>query len=151
MDNNKEIVDAINDLITVNYDGERGYKEAAEDVTDARLKSWFREYAQQRYDFGHELKGELSQLGATPDKGTSVAADIHRIWIDLKAAIAGNDEAAVLNEVIRGEENAIERYDKVLEHNALPATARTVIARQRNQIQAALGKIMDLKKTFTAA
>ncbi len=151
MDTNKEIAHAVNDLITVNYDGERGYKEAAEDVKDARLKSWFREYAQQRYDFGHELKGELSQLGEAPDKGTSVAADIHRIWIDLKAAVAGNDETAVLNEVIRGEENAIERYDKVLGHNALPATTRTVVARQRNQIQAAHGKIQDLKNTFTEA
>lgn len=151
METHKEIASAVNDLITVNYDGERGYKEAADDVTDARLKSWFREYAQQRYDFGHELKGELSQLGATPDKGTSVAADIHRIWIDLKSAIAGNDEAAVLNEVVRGEENAIERYDAVLAHNALPATTRTVVARQRNQIQAALGKIQDLKATFTNA
>ena len=145
---NKQIADAVNDLITVNYDGEKGYKESAEDVKDARLKSWFREYAQQRYDFGHELKGELSQIGATPDKGTSIAADIHRIFIDLKSAVAGNDEAAVINECIRGEENAVERYDKVLAHEALPASTRTVVARQRNQIQAALGKMQDLKKAF---
>ena len=145
---NKAIIDAVNDLITVNYDGERGYKEAAEDVTDARLKSWFKEYAQQRYDFGHELKGELSQLGGTPDKGTSIAADIHRIFIDLKSAIAGNDEQAVINECIRGEENAIERYDAVLTHDALPASVRTVVSRQRNQIQAALGKMQDLKSAF---
>ena len=151
MDNYEEVADAINDLITVNYDGEKGYKEAAEDVTDARLKSWFREYAQQRYDFGHELKGELSQIGATPDKGTSLAADAHRLWIDLKAAIAGNDEAAVLDEVIRGESNAISRYDKVLAHNALPATARTVIARQRNQIMTAHQKVEELKRTFAKA
>ena len=145
---NKAIIDAVNDLITVNYDGERGYKEAAEDVTDARLKAWFKEYAQQRYDFGHELKSELAVLGGKPDKGTSLKADIHRIFIDLKSAIAGNDEAAVIDECIRGEENAIERYDKALQHDALPANVRTVVARQRNQIQAALGKIQDLKKTF---
>lgn len=147
----KDIADAINDLITVNYDSERGYKEAAEDVTDARLKSWFKEYAQQRYDFGHELKAELSQVGGTPDKGTSVGADIHRIWIDLKSAVAGNDEKAVINECIRGEKNAIERYDKVLEHESLPASTRTVVARQRNQIQAALGKVEGLKTTFASA
>ena len=148
---NKAIIDAINDLITVNYDGERGYKESAEDVTDARLKAWFREYAQQRYDFGHELKSELTQLGGKPDKGTSIGADIHRIFIDLKSAIAGNDEKAVINECIRGEENAIERYDKVLNMSELPASARTVVARQRNQIQAALGKIQELKKAFASA
>ena len=149
--NTKEITSALNDLITVNYDGERGYKEAAEDVTDARLKAWFKEYAQQRYDFGHELKSELAVFGGTPDKGTSVKADLHRIWIDLKSAIAGNDEEAVINECIRGEEDAIERYDKVLNMSELPASARTVVARQRNQIQAALGKIQDLQKAFATA
>lgn len=143
-----KIIDALNDLITTNYDAERGYKESAEDVKDARLKSWFREYAQQRYDFGHELKAEISQLGGTPDKGTSLAADAHRMWIDIKSAVSGNNEKAVIDEVIRGENTAVEQYDEVLQHDALTASARTVVQRQRSQIQAALGKLQELKGAF---
>lgn len=141
-------VDALNRLIATNYDGERGYKEAAEDVKDSRLKSWFREYAQQRYDFGHELKGEISQLGGDVEKGTTLAADAHRLFLDIKGFIAGNSEEAVLEEVIRGEKAAIERYDDVLEDSSLPASTRTVVSRQKAQIQTALTKIQELERTF---
>ena len=143
-------IDALNKIITTNYDSEKGYKEAAGDVTDSRLKSWFNEYAQQRYDFGHEIKAEIRQLGGEVKKGTSVAADLHRVWIDLKSAIAGNDEEAVINEAIRGEEHALERYDEVL-NETLPAAARTVVARQRSQIASSLGKLQELKGTFAGA
>ena len=151
MTDNTDIIKSLNKLLTTNYDAEKGYKESAEDVQDSRLKSWFREYAQQRYDFGHEIKAELSQLGGQPDKGTSLKADAHRMWIDIKSAIAGNNESAVLDEVIRGEEDAIESYDEVLNHAGLPAGTRNVVSRQRSQIQAAITKVRELKATFTAA
>ncbi len=151
MSDQNKAVDALNKLIAANYDAERGYKESAEDVKDARLKSWFNEYAQQRYDFGHELKTEIQQLGGKPEKGTTLAADAHRVWIDLKSAIAGNDENAVLNEVIRGEKSAIERYDEVLAETTLPANCRSVVSRQRTQILAALGKIQELQRSFASA
>ena len=141
-------VNCLNKLLKTCYDGEKGYKEAADDADDSRLKSWFREYAQQRYDFGHEIKSELRAIGGEPDKGTTIAGDVHRVWIDLKTALTGNDDEAVLNEAIRGEEHAIERYDECLNDGSLPATARTVISRQRSQIQAALGKLHTLKSTF---
>ena len=141
-------VDNLNKLIATNYDGERGYKEAAEDVKDSRLQAWFREYAQQRYDFGHELKAEIGQLGGDVEKGTTLAADAHRLFLDIKGFIAGNSEEAVLEEVIRGEKTAIERYGEVLADGALPASTRTVVARQKSQIESALGKIQELERTF---
>ncbi len=146
-----KIVDALNDLITASYDAEKGYKESAEDVKDARLKSWFKEYAQQRYDFGHELKGEIAQLGGKVDKGTSLTGDAHRLWIDIKSALAGQDEKAVIGEVIRGEESSLSSYDDVLKHETLPASTRTVVTRQRSQIQAALSKVRELKAAFAAS
>lgn len=151
MADKSNIVDNLNKLIATNYDGERGYKEAAEDVKDTRLKSWFREYSQQRYDFGHELKAEIRQLGGDVEKGTTVAADAHRLFLDIKSFIAGNSEDAVLNEVIRGEKTAIERYDEVLGDTALPASTRTVVSRQKSQIQSALSKIQELEKNFANA
>ena len=150
MSDHSTVIDALNKLIATNYDAERGYKESAEDVTDSRLKSWFKEYAQQRYDFGHEIKAEISQLGGEIEKGTTLAADVHRMWIDIKAAIAGNNNEAVIEEVIRGENEAIERYDEVLASTTLPATTRTVVARQKSQIEAALGKVRELQSAFVA-
>ena len=149
MADHSEIIDALNKLIATNYDGERGYKESAEDVTDSRLKSWFKEYAQQRYDFGHEIKAEIAQLGGTVEKGTSLAADVHRMWIDIKSAIAGNNNEAVIEEVLRGEKEAIGDYDEVLGHTSLPATTRAVLTRQKSQIEAALAKMRELETVFS--
>lgn len=151
MTQNEELAEALQRLITTNYDAERGYKESAEDVDDARLKSWFREYAQQRYQFGHELKAEMNLTGEAPEKGTSVSADLHRMWIDIKSAISNNDEAAVLREVIRGEESALKTYDEVLEHNALPMSTRSIISRHRTQIAAAIEKVKQLQAEFSGS
>jgi len=147
MSANSDQVKALNKLITTLYDGEKGYKESAEDVENTALKTRFRTLAQQRYDFGHEIKPFIKQLGGEVEKGSSLAADAHRVWIDLKSAVTGQDEEAVLNEVIRGEESAVKAYDEVLQDNMLPAAARTTITNQRNQIQATLNDMRRLEKT----
>ncbi|NJC26828.1 ferritin-like domain-containing protein [Neolewinella antarctica] len=146
MSTNSKQVDALNKLITTLYDGEEGYKEAATDVENVALKTRFRSLAQQRYDFGHELKPFFDVLGGKVDKGSSLAAGAHRIWIDLKTAVVGNDDAAVLAEVVRGEESALESYSEVLAHNDLPAAARTTITAQRDKIQTALNEMRKMKK-----
>ena len=91
----------LNELLEKNYDAEKGYKLAAEKVNNQRLKSFFSARAQERYDFGHELKSEISNFGEAPDKGTSIAGDLHRGWMNLKASLSGDKDEAVLEEAIR--------------------------------------------------
>ena len=146
MSANSKQVTALNKLITTLYDGEKGYKEAADDADSASLKTRFQGLAQQRYDFGHEIKPFIKQLGGEVDKGSSLAAGAHRIWIDLKTAVTGNDDEAVLNEVIRGEESAVNAYKEVLTDNDLPVAARTTVTNQLNKIQAALQDMRQLEK-----
>ena len=148
MSANTNQVDLLNKLITTLYDGENGYKEAAEDVDNTTLATRFRSLAQQRYDFGHEIKPYITQLGGTVDKGGSAAASLHRVWIDLKTAVAGNDEAAVLNECIRGEESAVETYQEVLADDDFPSVARTTVTNQLNKISASLSEIRSLAGTY---
>lgn len=135
------VIDTLNDLITKNYDGENGYKEAAEDVESPTLKNMFKDYSKQRYDFGHELKAVIRQAGGEVEKGGSIAAAVHRTWIDLKSAIAGNDEAAVLEEAKRGEENALKEYDEALSNMNSTDPGYNVVSKQRTQIQQALSQI----------
>ena len=149
MDTSKA-VDILNDLITKNYDGENGYKEAAEDVDSPTLKNMFNDYAKQRYDFGHELKAAIKQAGGEVEKGGSVAAAIHRTWIDLKSAIAGNDEAAVLEEAKRGEENALKEYDEALSQLNSTDPGYNVVSKQRTQIQQALSQIEQQLSVYSA-
>lgn len=145
---NSAQIDALNDLLTRNYDAEKGYKEAAENVNSTSLKQTFSELSQQRYNFGHELKNELSKLGGTPEKGSSVAAGAHRTWMDLRAALASNEESAVLDECIRGEEKATDTYRDTLNDIAFSTDTRMVVNRQYETIQRTLADLKRLKETY---
>ncbi|MAP53801.1 PA2169 family four-helix-bundle protein [Altibacter sp.] len=128
----------LNELLEKNYDAEKGYKKAAEIVDNAKLKQFFESQAQNRYDFGHELKSEIRNYGETPEKGTSTAADMHRTWMDIKSTFTSNDEEAILNEVQRGEKKAVEEYDEVINDITLPPTTQTLLTKQRESIKSAL-------------
>ena len=65
----EEMGKKLNELLEKNYDAEAGYKNAAEKVANPALKNYLLSRAQDRYDFGHELKEELRQMGQEPDKG----------------------------------------------------------------------------------
>jgi uncharacterized protein (TIGR02284 family) len=141
----------LNKLITTLYDGENGYKEAAEEVDSVSLATKFRELSQQRYNFGHEIKPFITQLGGEVDKGGSTGAALHRAWIDIKSALASQDEAAVLKECIRGDENAIETYRDVLNDTSFTSDARQVITRQLTTFERTVAELKQLARTYENA
>ncbi|PZD78667.1 PA2169 family four-helix-bundle protein [Mesonia sp. K7] len=138
METRKEIANKLNEILERTYDAEKGYKDAAERVDNAKMKSFLNEQAQQRYDFGHELKSEIKNFGETPEKGGSVKGAIHRNWMDLKAAISSNSEERVMEEVQRGEQAALDEYDSVMENiNILPSSTLQILQKQRESISQA--------------
>lgn len=151
MSNNSQQISALNDIITTLYDGENGFKEAAEAVGNSALATRFRDLTQQRYDFGHEIKPFIKQLGGEVDKGGSTAATLHRAWIDLKSAIASNDEAAILEECVRGEESALKAYQDVIVDEKLPIGARDLLRRQLDAITSSLAEMRRLSSAYETA
>ncbi len=145
MSYSEEMGKKLNELLEKNYDAEAGYKNAAEKVNDSTLKSYLLSRAKDRYDFGHELKAELKSFGQEPDKGTSLAGDAHRLWMDLKTALTSDKDEAVLEETIRGERAALEEYNEILEDSSLPSSTATLISTQRNSIKTALNEAKALE------
>ena len=145
MNNLEELNDKLNNLITKNYDAEKGYKKAADLVEDPQLKEFFRNQAQNRYDFGHALKSEIKSTGGEVDKGTSITGDLHRAWMSVKDTFSGNDNKAMLEEVVRGEEAAVEEYREVLKEATLPPTTQNIISEQIQSIQGALSNARSLE------
>jgi uncharacterized protein (TIGR02284 family) len=85
----KETISTINDLIETLKDGQEGFRQAAEAVEDAELKTLFNECSLQRARFAGELQSEAVTLGENkPEDSGSAAGALHRSWINLKAAIA---------------------------------------------------------------
>jgi uncharacterized protein (TIGR02284 family) len=137
--------DVIDNLIETLKDGQEGFKQAAEAVRDPKLKSLFSDYSQQRSRFAAALQSEARREGETePETSSSATGAMHRGWINLKSALTGGDEHAILAECERGEDSAVEQYKKALEDGLTPS-AQEVVSRQFAEIKAAHDRIKSLR------
>lgn len=135
--NNGEILDRLNTLLTRTRDGERGYQEAAENVKDTELKSLFLAQSRQRGEYATEIDREIRTLGGDPETSTSLAADLHRAWINIKTTFTGNDDKAVVEECKRGDGQALDDYQEILRNTSLLASTRELLLRQKERIESA--------------
>jgi len=139
----------LNELIETCKDGQEGFKQAAEGVERSDLKSLFFEFSQQRAHFAGELQAIVQKLGEEPTKSGSTAGALHRGWINIKSAVTGKDEKAVLNECERGEDSAKNTYKDALK-NPLPSYIAEVVQNQYQSIQAAHDRVKALRDSYEA-
>src|SRR6266481_3566810 len=127
MKEQKEVVSVIDDLSQTLKDGQEGFKQAAEGVKAPQLKSLFNEYSSQRSQFATELQSQAHSLGRSqPEESGSAAGALHRAWINLKSAITSGDDHAILAECERGEDSAVEQYEKAIEDD-LSSPLRAIV------------------------
>lgn len=136
-DTREEIIDQLGKLLTLSNDAEEGYKEAADNVDDNELRTLFLEQSQQRADFAQELDSEIRALGGDADNGTSLTADLHRAWINIKSTFSSNDDKAVVQECHRGDQEALNDYNAVLQETNLAASTRELLLRHKQSIDTA--------------
>lgn len=141
----KEVSNKLNKLLEKNYDAEAGYKAAAGNVKNSKLKTYFQNKAEDRYAFGHELKEEIKLHGDTPEKETSFKGDAHRTWMNLKSTFSGNKEEAILEETIKGEKAFAEDYDDVLKETTLAVSTKKLIENQRNKVRNSLEEVKTME------
>jgi uncharacterized protein (TIGR02284 family) len=143
---NDEVISLLNNLIETCKDGEQGFKEAAEGVERSDLKSTFYEYSQQRSQYAGILQGLVRSLGGDAENDGSISGAMHRGWINIKSAVTGRDEAAILNECERGEDYAKEAYEEALK-TSLPSNVEDVLRQQSQGVQAAHNRIKELRNS----
>lgn len=146
MADNDNAISVLNNLIETCKDGQNGFQTAAEGIQRSDIKSLFYQYSQQRAQFAGELQQEVRRLGGDPEQSGSVAATLHRGWINIKSAVTGADENAVLAECERGEESAVSNYKDALADENLPTDVRAVVERQYAQVQEAHDRIRNLER-----
>ncbi|MEQ1642051.1 MAG: PA2169 family four-helix-bundle protein [Pyrinomonadaceae bacterium] len=141
---NDEVISTLNGLIQTLKDGQLGFKTASEDIERSELKTTFYEFSQQRSEFTGVLQELVRSLGGDPENAGSISGAVHRGWMDLKSAVTGRTEEAILNECERGEDYAKEAYADAEQKN-LPANIADVIAQQAQAIQAAHNRVKALR------
>ncbi|MDQ6634287.1 MAG: PA2169 family four-helix-bundle protein [Gemmatimonadota bacterium] len=126
---NDETVAVLNDLIETCKDGVNGFRTAAAAVKNAEAKTLFASRVRMIELAATELQAEVRRLGGDPETTGSVAAKIHRGWIGLKAAVTGQDDAAIITECERGEQVAVKNYEDARKKD-LPTAVRVLVERQ---------------------
>jgi uncharacterized protein (TIGR02284 family) len=144
-DVNKETISVLNDLIETSKDGEAGFKDLAEHTTSTELKAVFTAAATDTASAAVELQALVRTLGGDPETTTSVAGDLHRRWVDLKSAVTGKDDLALLNEAERGEDVAKKSYKKALENTDITTEARALIQKQFDGVMRNHDKVKALR------
>ena len=141
---NDNAISTLNNLIETCKDGENGFRTAAEGLKSPQIKTKFLEYARQRADMVRELQGAVRALGGDPETTGSVTASMHRGWMDIKSAILGKDDHAILAEAERGEDVAVAAYQSALTES-LPAATQTIVQQQAARVREAHDTVRDLR------
>lgn len=143
-----EVVSTLNDLIETARDGEQGFRSSADNAKSPELKSFFLEGASRCQKAVTELQQYVSQYGGTPETTGTVAGAVHRGWVNLKAALALNDDKAVLNEVERGEDHAVTVYRNALSKD-LPPEIKSVVQRMYEGTEQNHARVRALRDQYT--
>ena len=140
-------IEILHDLIQINKDSERGYKEASEKVSDPELKTILYRLAQQRALFRGEIEEDLRKdFKDDAEVSDSITSKLHRGWMDFKTMLRGDDAKAVLEECERGEEHAIDAYSKAL-NGSIPDYIEEKISKQLDLIKGALSQVKEFKSS----
>ena len=146
---NKTTVSVLNDLIETCKDGANGFRAAAAAVESPAAKALFTSRVPAIESAAAELQAEVRRLGGDAETTGSVAASVHRGWINLKSAVTGKDDAAMITECERGEDVAVKNYEDALEKD-LPADVRAVVERQYRGAVQNLERVRALGDTVDA-
>jgi uncharacterized protein (TIGR02284 family) len=128
---------AIRELIIINHDRTDGYAKAAEEAKDNDLRIIFTRFSTQSKTFTNQLKDFIGDWDLLPDEEkTKLSGKLYRVWMDMKAALSGNNRKAVLNSCEFGEDVAKKTYDEILaDTEDIPTDVLAVIRQQRMAMQ----------------
>lgn len=144
-------VTTLNSLIATTIDSVNGYQESADAVENPQFREMFQELARDRQQVMPQLQAEVARLGGNPeDDGTALAA-AHRGWVDLKSAITGRDDKAVINEVERGEDHIKSKFENAINDGDLSTETRSAITQAYESVKRGHDRVRDLKHALEGA
>lgn len=145
MENSKSI-SALNELIEINNDRVEGYETASGETKESDLLALFAGLKSTSQQNLTELRAEVNRLGGTPEEGTRVTGKFFRAWMDVKAALTGNDRQGILNSCEFGEDKALGTYESVLDDTeGLSADLVALIRKQHTALRSDHDRVKALR------
>ncbi len=149
---NDHDIDVLNSLITTTIDSAAGFERSAEDSDSGRFATLFRDFGAERRQVVTMLQQTVRTMGGTPNDDGSLKADLHRRWVDLRAAIGGGGgDEAIIAEVERGEDYLKAKYDSALADTELTPAAQAAIRDAYQSVRAGHDTASALKHRLAGA
>ena len=145
-----EEISTLNTLIATTIDSITGYENSAKDIDNQRFAEIFRERASERQRVVEELRSEVRRLGGDPEDSGSFMGKTHQRFEDLKSAITGQDEKAIINEVERGEDYLKEKFEAALNSDSLSGESRSIVERCYQSVRSGHDQMSQLKHGMEA-
>jgi uncharacterized protein (TIGR02284 family) len=140
----KELIAILNDLAEVCSERQKGFRWAADHISNVELRRLFNIFSQQRAQFLTELQAEVHRLGGSPRELESPSSESWRAPAG-GTAVADYDEASVIAECQTAESAAVHHYQEALKEE-LPLDVEYVVKRQYMDIKDAYDRMRILQR-----
>jgi uncharacterized protein (TIGR02284 family) len=149
MQNTKETIEVLNDLILINNDRIVGYEKAIRESQpgDEDLKVLYATMIAESHRIKIALATEVQAMGAEVDKGTTTGGKIYRAWMDVRAIFGGHDRHTILANCEAGEDAAQRAYRMALEHD-LPAYINELLVLQQRALKDSHDEVRAMRDQY---
>lgn len=146
--NNERTVSVLNDLLNITNDRIQGFSKVEDKVWDTYtpLKADYDQMVSQSQTMKSELNNLILERGGEPDNTGSTAGAIHRTWIDVKNSFSGDKAESTLENVVYGEEAAINAYQDALDSGDLCPESSRVVNDQLHHLKSSYNKFSNLNE-----
>jgi uncharacterized protein (TIGR02284 family) len=143
---NDDAISTLNHLISIAKDGVNGMSSAAESAKNAQLKSTLSQLSQERNRVATQLQDVVRRLGGDPDQSGTTLGAAHRTFMNVKEAVTGSTDRALLNECERGEDVAVREFTSALEQ-PLPTDIKQTVQSLLGQVRTSHDRIKQLRNS----
>lgn len=132
-------------LLRTSLDSAEGYATALRDLADSHVARELERFRAQRLKMVCELTQRIRDLRGDPNANPTIAGAVHRTWMDARAGADANPNHALLAEIERGEDLAVDMFRQALKEHDIDATTRGLIERHYEQVQTAHDRVKQLR------
>lgn len=141
-------ISVLNSLIATTLDSVDGYTGAAAETKNPAFVTLFNGLASERRSLVSRLQQEVATLGGEAEDDGTILAGAHRVFLNLKSAITGHDDKAIINEVEAGEDHIKAKFEDAIGDTELSAAVVTLIGSAYDSVKAGHDEIRDIKHSF---
>lgn len=141
----------LNTLIGTLLDSVDGYRKSAEDIHRPDLAAKFTARVSERENAVRSLQSAVNAAGGNPEDDGTTLGGIHRVFLGLKEAVTGRDDQAIVNEIERGEDYLMAKFETALEADDLEPATRSAIGAAWDSVKSGHDEMSALKHSMPAA